>query len=167
LAIMRSAADQNPRASTSHSCMSLLQGTGYRRMGIHAVRRPIVNGYLSSPWRKYPRRGISCAAVLASGHNRWSKIRHDKGNNDAAKSKARSILSADVILASKRQYTISSRYAIQGADVQQSVVQIRHSTPVLLLPSQTRRKALFPKLRSSQPSPEGRANLQAEPRSSR
>ncbi|KKY25444.1 hypothetical protein UCRPC4_g01708 [Phaeomoniella chlamydospora] len=37
-----------------------------------------------------------------SGHNRWSKIKHDKGANDAAKSKERSIISKDITLAVKQ-----------------------------------------------------------------
>ncbi|KAF7502104.1 hypothetical protein GJ744_007209 [Endocarpon pusillum] len=70
-------------------------------MGILAAHRPFVYCCFFSPWRICSQRGLSCTALLSSGHNRWSKIKHDKGKNDAAKSKARSLLARDVILASK------------------------------------------------------------------
>ena len=38
---------------------------------------------------------------LASGHNRWSKIKHDKGKNDAAKNRQRSIFAQEIALASR------------------------------------------------------------------
>jgi hypothetical protein len=47
-------------------------------------------------------RPLSCSAALGSGHNRWSKIKHDKGKEDAIKSRARTILSEELIMASKR-----------------------------------------------------------------
>ncbi|EXJ87582.1 hypothetical protein A1O3_04542 [Capronia epimyces CBS 606.96] len=48
-----------------------------------------------------PARLWSSSALRSSGHNRWSKIRHDKGKADAAKSKAKTMLSHEVITASK------------------------------------------------------------------
>lgn len=36
-----------------------------------------------------------------SGHSRWSKIKHDKGKEDILKSRARTLLSQDISLASK------------------------------------------------------------------
>ncbi|KAF2263669.1 YebC-like protein [Lojkania enalia] len=41
-------------------------------------------------------RCLSSSAPRWSGHSRWSTIKHDKGKNDVAKSKQRSILTADV-----------------------------------------------------------------------
>jgi transcriptional/translational regulatory protein YebC/TACO1 len=38
---------------------------------------------------------------VASGHNRWSTIKHDKGKNDAQKNRLRSILAKELMLASK------------------------------------------------------------------
>lgn len=46
-------------------------------------------------------RSFSSRTCLNSGHNRWSKIKHDKGKNDAAKSKERTSLTLAVIRASK------------------------------------------------------------------
>ncbi|KAK2814316.1 hypothetical protein FQN49_008225 [Arthroderma sp. PD_2] len=53
------------------------------------------------PWICSSCRYISSGPVLQSGHNRWSTIRHDKGKNDAAKSKERQVFSKDLIQASK------------------------------------------------------------------
>jgi len=46
-------------------------------------------------------RSFATCPVLESGHNRWSKIKHDKGKEDALKSKARSLLSQEIYSASK------------------------------------------------------------------
>jgi transcriptional/translational regulatory protein YebC/TACO1 len=51
-----------------------------------------------------PTRSLSCSAITRSGHNRWSKIKHDKGKEDAIKSKARGFLSEDVTMASRCAY---------------------------------------------------------------
>ena len=40
---------------------------------------------------------------LDSGHSRWSKIKHDKGKEDAVKSKQRAILVHELKNASKRK----------------------------------------------------------------
>ncbi|EXJ83706.1 hypothetical protein A1O1_07330 [Capronia coronata CBS 617.96] len=48
-----------------------------------------------------PARLWSSSALRLSGHNRWSKIKHDKGKADAAKSKAKTMLSHEVITASR------------------------------------------------------------------
>ncbi|MCJ1226764.1 hypothetical protein MMC12_003417 [Toensbergia leucococca] len=47
------------------------------------------------------RRCIASSAFLCSGHNRWSKIKHDKGKEDAAKTKVRSTWSLSLMQASK------------------------------------------------------------------
>lgn len=44
---------------------------------------------------------MSTSASLQSGHNKWSTIKHDKGKNDAAKNKQRSIFSHEISTASK------------------------------------------------------------------
>ena len=46
-------------------------------------------------------RCISGSVYRLSGHNRWSKIKHDKGANDKPKSRERTLLSHAVFLASK------------------------------------------------------------------
>ncbi|KAI9813775.1 MAG: hypothetical protein M1827_003565 [Pycnora praestabilis] len=48
-----------------------------------------------------PYREIASSAVLMSGHNRWSKIKHDKGKEDAAKNRQRSVMAQEIMLASK------------------------------------------------------------------
>jgi hypothetical protein len=47
--------------------------------------------------------GLSTSGALASGHNRWSKIKHEKGAVDAKKNKQRSIFAHEIATASKCQ----------------------------------------------------------------
>lgn len=44
---------------------------------------------------------FSTTYVVQSGHNRWSKIKHDKGAVDAKKNLQRSALSKEIVFASK------------------------------------------------------------------
>lgn len=44
---------------------------------------------------------FSTTTAVSSGHNRWSKIKHDKGAMDAKKTKARSAVAHDIALAVK------------------------------------------------------------------
>ncbi|OAT02081.1 hypothetical protein, variant [Blastomyces dermatitidis ER-3] len=53
------------------------------------------------PWVCKHCRALSSSAIVQAGHNRWSTIRHDKGKNDAAKSKERILYARDIINASK------------------------------------------------------------------
>jgi YebC/PmpR family DNA-binding regulatory protein len=46
-------------------------------------------------------RAFSASAVQLSGHNRWSKIKHDKGKADAYKNRQRSIFAQEIATASK------------------------------------------------------------------
>lgn len=46
-------------------------------------------------------RTFSIFSHLSSGHNRWSKIKHDKGKNDAAKNRQRSVFANEITNASK------------------------------------------------------------------
>ncbi|TKA22699.1 hypothetical protein B0A50_07792 [Salinomyces thailandicus] len=46
-------------------------------------------------------RALTTTPTLLSGHNRWSKIKHDKGRADAAKNKQRSIFAGEISTASK------------------------------------------------------------------
>lgn len=41
-------------------------------------------------------REFTRSAILLSGHNRWSTIRHDKAKNDKAKSKERQVVVKDL-----------------------------------------------------------------------
>ena len=91
--------------------MSPLQRIDCHHMGAAAAYRPTASKCLSPSWRLNPRRALTCTAVLASGHNRWSKIRHDKARNDERKSKAHALLSNDIVLASRREDNLYSRSA--------------------------------------------------------
>lgn len=63
--------------------------------------RPFLrNDYICSKCLQF-----STTSVLSSGHNRWSKIKHDKGAVDAKKTKARSIIAHDIALAVKRMFS--------------------------------------------------------------
>lgn len=46
-------------------------------------------------------RHLSDTTRLSSGHNRWSKIKNDKGKNDAQKNSQRSLLSKEIAYATK------------------------------------------------------------------
>jgi YebC/PmpR family DNA-binding regulatory protein len=46
-------------------------------------------------------RAFSVSAAQPSGHNRWSKIKHDKGKADAYKNRQRSIFAQEIATASK------------------------------------------------------------------
>ena len=64
---------------------------------------------LTSPNLQHlPSRGFQTSAPRRSGHNRWSKIKHDKGKEDSLKSKARTLLSRDIYNASRCQSHSSS-----------------------------------------------------------
>ena len=65
-----------------------------------------VSRILSSSSRIYtcPRcrsRAFATSPYVQSGHNRWSKIKHDKGKADAAKNRQRSIFAHEIATASK------------------------------------------------------------------
>jgi YebC/PmpR family DNA-binding regulatory protein len=49
----------------------------------------------------YWRRPFTCTTISSSGHNRWSKIKHDKGKNDAAKNRQRSIFAQEIATTSR------------------------------------------------------------------
>ena len=49
-------------------------------------------------------RHLSDTTRLSSGHNRWSKIKNDKGKNDAQKNSQRSLLSKEIAYATKGQH---------------------------------------------------------------
>ncbi|TVY40188.1 putative transcriptional regulatory protein [Lachnellula subtilissima] len=60
--------------------------------------------------RYFPRRGdficskclqFSTSSIVQSGHNRWSKIKHDKGTADAKRSTKNSFFSREIAMASK------------------------------------------------------------------
>ena len=46
-------------------------------------------------------RAFSATTIPLSGHNRWSKIKHDKGKADALKNRQRSIFAQEIATASK------------------------------------------------------------------
>ncbi|KAI9772864.1 MAG: hypothetical protein M1840_008746 [Geoglossum simile] len=59
-----------------------------------AARQCKIHGWVCS-------RCLSTTWRVASGHNRWSTIKHDKGKNDAQKNRLRSVLAKELTLASK------------------------------------------------------------------
>ncbi|KAL1970295.1 hypothetical protein VTN77DRAFT_5455 [Rasamsonia byssochlamydoides] len=65
--------------------------------GSRLARRP----KFASQWVCDACHSFSTSAVLLSGHNRWSQIKHDKAKNDKAKSKERQILTKEIINASQ------------------------------------------------------------------
>ena len=65
------------------------------------LRRRHCTPPLSSPFS-------TLSSTLLSGHNRWSKIKHDKAKVDSDKSKTRSALMREITLASKRIFTLLS-----------------------------------------------------------
>jgi hypothetical protein len=65
---------------------------GYARPHVYICRQCIYFTRLQS---------FSKLAALQSGHNRWSKIRHDKAKNDMGKNRLRSVLANEIATASK------------------------------------------------------------------
>jgi transcriptional/translational regulatory protein YebC/TACO1 len=62
---------------------------------------------------------ISTSPLLRSGHNKWSKIKHDKARNDADKSKQRTNLLNDITKAIECKWTslrVGADYTVFGAD---------------------------------------------------
>lgn len=53
------------------------------------------------------RRTFGSSAALRAGHNKWSKIRHDKAANDLKKNAARTIFTKNIAFCSKRASTPS------------------------------------------------------------
>lgn len=49
---------------------------------------------------------FSTTSILTSGHNRWSKIKHEKGAADAKKNRVRSSIAGELTLASKCNYRV-------------------------------------------------------------
>lgn len=67
------------------------------RMGPRSVLR-----IKTCRWSSLPQtRSFTASRSANSGHNRWSKIKHDKGAADARKSKERTKLAYEVFIASK------------------------------------------------------------------
>jgi hypothetical protein len=68
---------------------------------------------------------FSTTSIAHSGHNRWSKIKHDKGAVDAKKNVQRSALSKEIALASKRMPLSSSKLLIANRLQCMEVTRIR------------------------------------------
>lgn len=49
---------------------------------------------------------FSTTTIAKSGHNRWSKIKHEKGAADAKKNRVRSSIAGELTLASKCNYRV-------------------------------------------------------------
>ena len=93
----RGVVQQNPsslptlRSLNTNRCHSPISQHGLHRINLRHIL-PIHSSFstLSSP--------------LLSGHSRWSKIKHDKAKVDASKTQARSTLSREITIASKRTF---------------------------------------------------------------
>ncbi|MCJ1340273.1 hypothetical protein MMC09_005567 [Bachmanniomyces sp. S44760] len=68
-------------------------------LGRAPCTRSIPRRALSSP--VVLTRTLACSPTVLSGHNRWSKIKHDKGKEDAVRNKQRTILARDIVQASR------------------------------------------------------------------
>ena len=55
-------------------------------------------------------RPFSTCSTLSSGHNRWSKIKHDKGKADGVKNKQRSSLAKELAHTSKCELILQTEY---------------------------------------------------------
>ena len=62
------------------------------------VLRSLTRSMIISPTTS---RAFSATTIPLSGHNRWSKIKHDKGKADAHKNRQRSIFAQEIATASK------------------------------------------------------------------
>jgi hypothetical protein len=67
-----------------------------------SLAAPLTRLAKPSPARAQCRRTFVASPVLPAGHNKWSKIRHDKAANDAKKSASRSFYTNNITLYSKR-----------------------------------------------------------------
>lgn len=60
------------------------------------------------------RRTFVSSPALQSGHNKWSKIKHEKAAADAKKNAARTVFTKNITLYSKRAFHRSSRCPSAG-----------------------------------------------------
>lgn len=67
------------------------------------------------------RRSFVSSPVLPSGHNKWSKIRHDKAANDAKKGRARTFFTQNITLYSKRTPPSSTLFRLVKTYTSQSL----------------------------------------------
>ncbi|PGH17257.1 hypothetical protein AJ80_04899 [Polytolypa hystricis UAMH7299] len=70
------------------------------------MANPLSQWRLCAPYMRQLRLEGSCRNFgtfpsLQAGHNRWSKIKHDKGRDDAIKGRERASISKEIMLASK------------------------------------------------------------------
>lgn len=75
----------------------------------HALSAPLSRAFRSSLLVPPPAFGVRCLSRSApawSGHSKWATIKHDKGKNDQAKSKERSMLTRDISAAVKGEHCI-------------------------------------------------------------
>lgn len=93
---------------------------------------------------RQPVKAFTTSASVTSGHNRWSKIKHDKGKEDAAKTKQRSIISHEIAQASKRRFRDPWQFEFPRIlllnSPTQSTPQTPTSTPASPKPSPRRKR---------------------------
>lgn len=69
--------------------------------GLQRLRPFITQPNTSYICQRCQSRSFAASTPLQSGHSRWSKIKHDKGKNDALKNRQRSIFAQEIATASK------------------------------------------------------------------
>ena len=77
-------------------------GSGARRI----LAYPYPNPYTPPVCAQCRRAAFSSVAARYSGHNRWSKIRHEKGAADQKKTAQRSVFAKHLTLYSKRAFLL-------------------------------------------------------------
>lgn len=92
-------------------------------------------------------RTLSSCKILQSGHSRWSTIKHDKGKNDAAKNKQRSIFASEIASTSKCTFRLAPEGVGTGLTANNQVVYgpNPNSNPRLATIISTAKRAGFPK----------------------
>lgn len=134
----------HPRVNPANSCQARAAGRASRnRMNHSALSRNTAHQSMFTPSRRLLRslwpadnyvcqlcqkpRAFSTRAPLRSGHSKWATIKHDKGKNDAAKNKQRSVFSHELANASKCELA-STAFRRMLSNFAQSTVLIPTST---------------------------------------
>lgn len=101
---------------------SLTMATALREMSLLLLRP---SSSLSRTVCSQCRRTFATTAVAQSGHNKWSKIKHQKGKKDAMKGAERTQLVQSLTLYSKSQLLSSTRFCFKQLDLTTSFCSVR------------------------------------------
>jgi YebC/PmpR family DNA-binding regulatory protein len=90
------------RHFTSPMCDHMLSSFGIHAMApSRGLSRLIQQQYYIPVWRCHACRTFSNISTVYSGHNRWSKIKHDKAKADASRNRQRSLFAKEIETASR------------------------------------------------------------------